>query len=193
MKGFDIYQGLDQLIGDPFYSGKISFTYIGQLPKGFQFSHASYQTPLYGEALAECLRGKHVYLTAARNEAGSNHQNEGACCGLPLLYIESGSLPEYCAGFGISYQPGNFQEKLDEMIETYSKWNPRLVNFPFTAQRMCEGYERLFLQLMDQRKEMIARREWTRRPLFKISAFLPKKFFSSFLAKATHRIKRWIG
>jgi len=192
LKGFDIYQEVDHLLSRPDYKENISFSYIGQLPKGFQFLNASYHAPLYGEALAECLRGNHVYLTASRNEPGSNHQNEGACCGLPLLYIESGSLPEYCTGFGISFQPENFVQKLNEMIATYPQWSARMVNFPYTAHRMCIEYEQLFLQLLDERNGLINQREWTNQAIYKLSAFLPKKLVSLFFAKAKHLVKRWI-
>ena len=64
LKGFDIYKQLDELIGTPKYKNKIDFTYIGHLPKGFSFANATYHTPLVGEALANCLRKCHVYLTA---------------------------------------------------------------------------------------------------------------------------------
>ena len=54
-------------------------------------------------ALAAELKRHHAYVTGSMNEPGGNHQNEGALCGLPLLYRRSGCMPEYCAGFGIDF------------------------------------------------------------------------------------------
>jgi hypothetical protein len=95
MKGFDIYQRLDSMMAEPEWRGRIEFTYIGNLPRGFAFRNARHVAPLDGEALAGELRSHHAYVTASINEPGGNHQNEGALCGLPLLYRRSGCLPEY--------------------------------------------------------------------------------------------------
>ena len=32
-----------------------------------------------------------------------NHHMEGALCGLPILYKDSGAASEYCNDFGISF------------------------------------------------------------------------------------------
>jgi hypothetical protein len=193
LKGFDIYQQLDQLMKTLKYKDLIGFTYIGQLPKGFRFSHATYKPPLFGEMLADSLRQNHVYLTASRNEPGSNHQNEGACCGLPLLYIQSGSLPEYCEGFGIPFQPDNFEKKLDEMIDTYEEILPRMADFPHTAHRMCTEYELLFQELLDRRLEIISKRTFPNQPLIVIRAFLPKLPTAGLIRKTKKVFERWTG
>src|SRR3546814_3442018 len=78
--------------------------------------------PLDGVALADALRSQHVYVTASLNEPGSNHQNEGALCGLPVLYRESGALPEYCAGFGVAFTTETFEEGLETMLRDYSNY-----------------------------------------------------------------------
>lgn len=192
-KGFDIYQKLDELTGTPKYNERISFTYIGHLPQNFKLHFSIYQPPLTGKALASILRQCHVYLTAARFESGSNHQNEGACCGLPLLYINSGSLPEYCEGYGIPYQPENFEEKLEEMIENYELWAERMENFPHTADRMCNAYELLFQELMDRRDEMIANRKWMEQPWFLLSAYFPRRPWILFYQKTRKVLSRWFG
>jgi hypothetical protein len=166
MKGFDIYQRLDELLATEPYEGKISFTYIGNLPKGFQFHNASYIEPLQGKDLATIIRQHHVYLTASQNEPGSNHQNEGANCGLPLLYRESGCMPEYCNGFGVSFTAENFERKLQEMMNTYDRWVDRMSDYPYTAERTCEAYYDLFIQLLERREESLKRRKWWRRPIW---------------------------
>ena len=163
LKGFDIYQRFDQVLGTDEYKDRFSFTYIGNLPKGFEFKNVRYIPPKHGVELADLLSQNHVYLTASQNEPGGNHQNEGANCGLPLLFRESGCMPEYCTGYGISFNENNFEQKLDEMANTYDIWVEKMKDYPNTADRMSEQYYQLFLDLLSRRDEVLARRKWPRR------------------------------
>ena len=86
MKGFDVYAALDDLLADAAWRERLAFTYVGNLPRGFAFRNSRYVPPLDGEALAAELRSHHVYITGSKNEPGGNHQNEGALCGLPIIY-----------------------------------------------------------------------------------------------------------
>lgn len=165
-KGFDIYQRLDGMLSEPEFSEKFEFTYIGNLPPGFRFTNTRYIPPQSGIELAAAIRSHHVYLTASQNEAAGMHHVEGAMCGLPLLYRESGALPEYCGGFGISFTEKNFEQKLQEMINNYNFWEERVKNYPYTAERMCEEYYNLFIELVKHRDEIIKRRKWRGRPLW---------------------------
>ena len=172
MKGFDIYERLDELLQTEPFKHTISFTYIGNLPKDFHFKNATYVEPIHGVQLASLIRQHHVYLTASQNEPGANHQNEGASCGLPLLYRESGCLPEYCNGFGISFTEENFEEKLHEMLATYDYWVDRMENFCHMAERMCDNYCNLFMELLEQREEVLKRRRWWRKPTWLVKSYL---------------------
>lgn len=174
MKGFDIYERVDGLLASDRYTGTLSFTYIGNLPRGFRFQSATYIEPMYGQALAAAIREHHVYLTASCNEPGSNHQNEGANCGLPLLYRESGCMPEYCGGFGLSFTAEDFEQKLEEMMETYDYWADRMSDYPHTAERMCEQYYDLFVELLDRRDEILAQRRLWRRPILLLRWLMPE-------------------
>jgi len=166
MKGFDIYRRLDGLLASDAFKDKIAFTYIGNLPEGFRFQHVNYHEPLHGLELARLLGQHHVYVSASQHEPGPNHQNEGACCGLPLLYRQSGALPEYCEGFGISFTEENFEAKLLEMMATYKQWAGGMSRFPYSADRMCEQYEALFRELRNRSAELARHRKWWRRPLW---------------------------
>ena len=64
MKGFDVYKKLDELSEEVDWKGKIEFTYIGNLPKGFNFKNSRVINPLSGEKLAEQLVSHHIYITA---------------------------------------------------------------------------------------------------------------------------------
>jgi hypothetical protein len=158
LKGFDIYSQLDQLLADKRYRGQITFTYIGNLPQDFRFKHARHIEPQHGKTLAATIRRHHVYLTASQNEPGGNHQNEGANCGLPLLYRKSGCLPEYCHGFGLAFTPKDFEAKLQEMIQTYGRWVSKMADFPLSAQAMCAQYADLFQNILSCREEILRKR-----------------------------------
>ena len=166
MKGFEVYERVDCLLASDRHRGRLSFTYVGNIPEGFRFRDATYVEPKHRHALAAAIREHHVYLTAACNEPGGNHQNEGANCGLPLLYRESGCMPEYCDGFGVSFTAESFEQKLEEMMETYDHWADRMIDYPHTAERMSMQYYDLFVELLDRRDEILRRRKWWRWPLW---------------------------
>ena len=173
MKGFDIYQKLDRMMGDPTWAGKIEFTYIGNVPKGFIFENAHLLAPMDADHLAGELRSHHAYVTGSINEPGGNHQNEGALCGLPLLYRNSGCMPEYCDGFGVMFDgPDDFEAALKRMIDEYKTWRTRVAAYPCTTERTVQGYLELIQTLHQDRENLLQRRRIWRNPL----AFLLNQF-----------------
>ena len=165
MKGFDIYEELDSLLSSDHYRRRFSFTYIGNIPQGFRFRNSTYVKPTHGHALANLLASHHVYLTASQNEPGGHHQNEGASCGLPILYRESGCLPEYCEGFGVGFAKENFKQRLESIIEQYDYFAHRMADYPHSSQQTGEQYLDLFVELLSRRDEVIDQRRtrpWNR-------------------------------
>lgn len=159
MKGFDVYQMLDAMLEHEQWTGRLEFTYIGNLPKGFQFRNTKHLQPLRGDALAGELRAHHVYLTATINEPAGMHHIEGAGCGLPLLYRNSGALPEYCDGFGESFDgPEDFIEALARMMSNHDSWDSKISSYPNSANKMCLAYASLFEELVERRQEIINQR-----------------------------------
>ena len=159
LKGFDIYQQLDTMLASDAYKNRIEFTYIGQLPRDFVFKHTHYLEPLSGSALANALREHHIYLTASQNEPAGMHHIEGAMCGLPLLYRESGALPEYCTGFGIGFTTENFAQQLETMLGAYDQWLARMPEYPCTAEGMSENYYSLFMDMQNRRDKLLTQRQ----------------------------------
>jgi hypothetical protein len=166
LKGFDIYERLDRMLSKSVFGEKFDFTYIGNLPDNVHLTHTHLIPPQSGVELANSIRSHHVYLTASQNEPAGMHHIEGALCGLPLLYRESGALPEYCQGFGVSFTVENFEQKLQEMMDTYEHWAAQMKNYPHIAERMCESYYHLFLELLERRDEIIRQRHWWRKPVW---------------------------
>lgn len=159
MKGFDVYVKLDELISNKFWKDKFSFTYIGNLPKGFSFKNAIHIPPLEGAELAKELSNNHGYITASINEPGGNHQNEGALCGLPLLYRFSGCMPEYCNGYGVSFSESNFVDKLNEFYESYEVFSKQMSHYPHTASVMTANYLKYFNFLLENKKRIVSERD----------------------------------
>tara|TARA_B100000902_G_scaffold394728_1_gene451650 strand:- start:2964 stop:3917 length:954 start_codon:yes stop_codon:yes gene_type:complete len=147
-KGFYIYEKLDKLIKEDYWFKKIEFTYIGNIPKNFRFENTKHIEPLNGNSLAKELKKHDIYLTASLNEPSGNHHIEGAQCGLPLLYLRSGALPEYCQDFGIEFNENDFIEKLDLMTIEYESFYNKMKSYPRNATKMSKEYLELFISLM---------------------------------------------
>ncbi|GAB4392182.1 MAG: hypothetical protein Tsb005_05130 [Gammaproteobacteria bacterium] len=173
MKGFDVYSRLDELLGQPKWHQRVEFTYIGNLPQHFQFKHVKYLEPLSGLALATELKRHHVYLTASINEPGGNHQIEGGICGLPLIYRNSGCMPEYCEGFGIMFDGTNVEPAIERMFIEYPRWRQAIENFPHRAERMCDEYVALFERLIAEKHHLITQRTAKHSWLFEFANLLP--------------------
>lgn len=152
MKGFDIYERLDLLLGTEPFCNLFEFTVIGNIPKGLNFNHTRTIPPISGQELAQVLKINHIYLTASRNEPAGMHHIEGMRCGLPVLYLNSGALPEYCSPFGIEFNLINFEKKLLEMRDRYLELRQKVLECPYTGKWMATQYEELFTRLVNERQ-----------------------------------------
>ncbi len=163
MKGFDIYQRIDQMLAETAFKNRLEFTYIGNLPKGFHFKNARLLTPLDGMDLAAELKRHHAYVTGSINEPGGNHQNEAAACGLPLLFRRSGCLPEYCDRFGLSFDENDFEIVLEKFFIDYKNIITIMPLWPHYSKKTCQQYLTLFEDLLKNRDEILIRRKlWTK-------------------------------
>ena len=158
-KGFNIYSELDSMLSSPEINKKFEFTYIGNLPKNFSFSNAIHINPLSGNELAKKLKENHVYITASLNEPSGNHHIEAAQCSLPLLFIDSGGIPEYCNNYGLIFIENNFKKKLFEIYENYDQYLEKILKYPFNSDKMCFEYLSLFENLIENRDEILANKE----------------------------------
>ena len=152
-KGFDIYKKLDGI--KILNKRKIEFSYIGRISNNIQFKNTKIIPPLQSTKLAEKLKSNHIYITASINEPAGMHHIEGAMCGLPILFRNSGALPEYCSSFGVMFNGLNdFKEKLAEIIREYEFFYNKLSKYPYDSELMCKKYEELFIKLLKTRKEL---------------------------------------
>ena len=148
-KGFDIYYKIDKMLKDNYWKDTIEFTYIGNVPKNHEFQNTNIIQPLDGKNLAAELNLHNVYVTGSINEPSGNHHIEAALCGLPMVYRESGGLPEYCFGYGESFDE-NFESSLKKLIENYEFYAKNLEKYPFKSDKMCQEFMNLFNDLLSQ-------------------------------------------
>jgi len=179
-KGFDIYSKFDRLLSEESWSNRFEFNYIGNIPKDFKFKNANYYDPLSGIELAKKLKENHFYLTASLNEPSGNHHIEAAQCGLPILYINSGGIPEYCENFGIEFDDNNFIEKLNEMADNYSLYLKKMDNYPFNSNQMCKNYLDLFKKLVQSKETLSKERVLPKISYRDMILVYIKKFYKKF-------------
>ena len=170
-KGFDIYKKIDEMLDDEYWKNKIEFTYIGNIPKNIDFKNTNLIQPLSGKELADEIKKNHIYVTASRNEPSGNHHIEAAQCGLPILYIDSGGIPEYCQGYGVSFVEENFEIKLKEIIRDYSKYQSNINSYHFSSEKMCLDYLGMFETLITKKMDIVNSRTNTY-PINKFLKFL---------------------
>ncbi len=165
LKGADVYEALDCMLSEPEWRGRIEFSYVGNIPVGMVLRNTRYVAPLSGMALAREISSHHIYVTGSINEPAGMHHIEGALCGLPLLYRNSGALPEYCSGYGIGFDDvDGFKNALERITQEYSRYREAMSSYKNTARRMCGSYLSLFDDLMANRKAIVTRRRLWRDP-----------------------------
>ena len=157
-KGFDVYQKIDNMLSEKYWNEKIEFTYIGNVPKDFSFKNSNKVDPLSGLELASKIKQSHIYITASINEPSGNHHIEAAQCSLPIMYINSGGIPEYCKDFGIMFDLTTLEEKILYAIKNYKKYQKNMSNYPFNASTMSSEYLREFNNLLNQKTRIVANR-----------------------------------
>ena len=176
-KGFSIYEKIDNLLFDKNWNEKIEFTYIGNLPNKFKFKNSNYVKPLSGEILSNELKKNHVYLTGSLNEPSGNHHIEGAQCGLPVMYIDSGGVKEYCKDYGVEYTQENLEEKIDYVLKNYNNLSSKMKDYPFNSNVMNNEYLKLFNKMMENKESILMERSINKPGYIEEKIFNLKKIF----------------
>jgi len=170
-KGFEIYNYLDTLLDQEYWKDKIEFTYVGNLPNNFTFENATHIKPLSGKNLANELKKNHLYITGSLKEPSGNHHIEAAQCGLPVMFINSGGVKEYCQGFGVEYTNLNIDEKINYVLKNYSQLSKKMSEYPFSSDLMSEDFLNLFLEMYENKNNLISKR------IIEKSTYFEKKLF----------------
>ena len=93
------------------------------------------------------MKSHNLYITGSLNEPSGNHHIEAAQCGLPILYIDSGGVPEFASGYGLSFDLSNIEDTLHKIIKNYDFYFKKIKSYPFNSTKMSKDYLNLFLKL----------------------------------------------
>lgn len=150
-KGFDAYLLLDKLLSEKRWKNKLEFTYIGNTNKDAHFKNTNIIEPLSGLTLGQKLREQNFYITGSLNEPSGNHHIEAAQCGLPVMFINSGGVTEYCKNYGIEYTLDNFEQKLEQMVSSLEEQKKLVQKYPYSSSKMCKDYLSMFISLYSKK------------------------------------------
>ena len=178
MKGFDSYAKLDSLISDKNWNSKIEFTYIGNLPQNFKFKNTKVIQPLTDVQLSNELKKHDIYITGSINEPSGNHHMEAAMCGLPILYINSGGIPEYCEKYGVEFEIDNLEKKLKEIIYDYDKYYLRLQKYPYNFEYAAKTFLEIFNNAIENKNKYLLLRKRKSR-LIVLNIYLINKIYKN--------------
>ena len=190
-KGFESYELLDKLLLDPHWKDVLHFTYIGNTSDEYLLKNSTIIEPLSGTNLGKKLSENDIYLTGSINEPSGNHHIEAALCGLPILYLKSGGIPEYCDGFGVSYNNlDEFEDKLKLIISEKEKFINNLESYKFDSENMNKEYLELFESLVLEKKKDSKKLKISKK-YFYLFRFKIRKLTRNFLqANLRNRIKK---
>tara|TARA_B100002019_G_C21274951_1_gene604986 strand:- start:16482 stop:17570 length:1089 start_codon:yes stop_codon:yes gene_type:complete len=157
-KGYAIYSMLDKLLIQKDLINKYELTVIGNPPKDFKLKNSKILSPLFGKNLANELKTHDIYITASLNEPSGNHHMEAALCGLPIIYINSGALPEYCKEYGLELNTADIVSTLNEMVENYEHYMHNLQNYNYTFENAAQEYLNVFSYAIKNKDKIYKKR-----------------------------------
>tara|TARA_B100000282_G_C31737469_1_gene494305 strand:+ start:443 stop:1471 length:1029 start_codon:yes stop_codon:yes gene_type:complete len=167
-KGFDVYKKIDELLNEKEFKDLVEFNFIGRLPDNLHLKNTNVMPPKHGNDLANELKNNNFYITGTINEPSGNHHIEAAQCGLPIMYINSGGVKEYCDGFGVEFNINNLKEKIYEAIENYEDHYNKIKTYNKNSDIMCTDFLNFFEELMKKKSFLQESRSLPRKSLFKL-------------------------
>ena len=178
-KGFDVYKKIDELLDQDSFAKSFEFSFIGRLPDGFKFKNVNLINPLSGLDLANELKNNHLYITGSINEPSGNHHVEAGQCGLPLMYINSGGIGEYCKNFGLEYNLENLEDKLFEIKNNYLYFIDLIGSYSRDSNIMSRDFVNFFEELLNSKNKLIKNRKAVRVNIFKKFVYESKRYFKN--------------
>jgi glycosyltransferase involved in cell wall biosynthesis len=134
-KGAELIADLERRL-DP---ARYRLTFVGRSPVSFE--RARLVPPVPSAEVARLLREHHVFVFASLNEACSNSLLEALACGLPALYVDSGSNAEVVGDGGLPFRDvPEAVTRLDEIVERFDELQAaiRVPSLAATADRYLE-------------------------------------------------------
>lgn len=138
-KGFAEYHKID---GELKGRSDVEIRLAGRIPKGLRFEKIAHVGALRATRLAEFLKNQHVILNLSRLETCSNSLIEALNCGLPAVYLDSGSNGEIAGKYGVAWT-GDLSGSLNRLFEDYESYYMALPSNPFRLSLVAPEYERV--------------------------------------------------
>ena len=135
-KGFEDYAAIDAALAG---RRDVEVSLVGRVPEHIRFERIRVHAPRGRDALAHLLKQHHVLLQLARFETCSNALIEGINCGLPAIYLDSGSNVEIAATYGVRYD-GDWNAAVDAVREQYAAIVARVPHNPFRVSTVGPQY-----------------------------------------------------
>lgn len=136
-KGFDDYKKIDDELGT---LPDVEIALAGRVPAHVKFKHIQTIGAMKARPLAEFLKTRHGFLTLSRLETCSNALIEALNCGLPAIYLDSGSNAELAGQFGTIWD-GRLRASIERFKSGYDEWYRRLPDNPFRLSLVAPQYE----------------------------------------------------
>lgn len=147
MKGFDVYQEIDERIADGRLEN-VQLVVVGRWPDDLNWKTAETHAPCTGKKLAKILRTADLYVTASKREPCGMHHVEGAQCGLPLLYHEDGGgINEAGRKYGIGFTD-DVAAAIEQMRADFPFYYKRVLQHMPSGSAMCREYAATILSLL---------------------------------------------
>jgi glycosyltransferase involved in cell wall biosynthesis len=116
---------------------RYDYTHVGRT--AVPLSRAETVKPVGSNLLADILRQHDIFITASLHEACSNSLIEAMSCGLPPLFIESGSNAEIAGEAGLGFtDPSQLLERLERIADEYNTFQACLA--PPTFRNVTNEY-----------------------------------------------------
>ncbi len=116
-KGLETFRWLDANLDWE----RFEMTFVGRVQE--VFVNIEMAPPVDQHELAALLRSHHVYVCASRHEPCSNALIEALSCGLPALYLESGSNGELVGRGGLGFAtPEDIPGALEQLSQQYDRF-----------------------------------------------------------------------
>jgi len=113
-KGFETYAWLEQHLD----WRRFEFTFVGRSP--VRFAKIRTLPPVPTAQVAALLREHDIFITASRHESCSNSLIEALSCGLPAIYVDSGSNAELVGDAGFAFtERDQIVGLLDRLVDEY--------------------------------------------------------------------------
>lgn len=143
-KGFDEYLRFDEALEG---MGNVEIWFIGRHPPDVLFRNIRCFGARGHRRLAKLLRNCHGFIQMARSETCSNAMLEAINCGLPVIYLNSGSSKELASNYGVEYC-GDPAESIANLQTQYPDLSERTIDNPYSIELAAKEYLKLIHEVL---------------------------------------------